>query len=137
MNIKCSLLLAILAVIISTQSSECLPHSFQSSQEPASQSEVLTDDKNSLTDVYTKADEQLLSEIAEAEWKKAILAKITNFMSKMKTESDLASVQQAEIGTDSDLNDNELVNLNELLASQTDRVNKRMMVEKPKRMKNR
>ena len=35
------------------------------------------------------------------------------------------------------IKENELVNMNELLASQTDRVNKRMMVEKPKRMKNR
>ena len=123
------LLLAFLAVIVSIQSGECLPHSFKSDQEPSSQSEV--------PDVYNKVDEQLLNEIADVEWKKAMLAKITNFMSKMKTESDLDLAPQSETSSDSDLNENELVNLNELLASQSDRVNKRMMVEKPKRMKNR
>lgn len=137
MNVKCSFVLAILVVIVATQSAECLPNSFKSNQEPASQSEVLTDDKNSLPDVYNKADEQLLNEIMDVEWKKAMLAKITNFVNKMKTESDLSLNQQADLNADSDLNENELVNLNELLSSQTDRVNKRMMVEKPKRMKNR
>jgi hypothetical protein len=109
-----------------------MPNTFKSGQDSSNQNEVASDDKNNLAEVYAKADEQLLNEIVDAEWKKAMVARIVNKL------SDLGLAQQLDLSSDStDLTENELVNMNELLASQTDRVNKRMMVEKPKRMKNR
>jgi hypothetical protein len=130
MKFKCSLF--VLVVILSAQLAQCMPNTFKSGQDSSNQNEVASDDKNNLAEVYAKADEQLLNEIVDAEWKKAMVARIVNKL------SDLGLAQQLDLSSDStDLTENELVNMNELLASQTDRVNKRMMVEKPKRMKNR